>query len=193
MMKNLLLSLLLVTTMAEVVPGGSSSTRSFMSDKTEVAVDLEVSGAEALCQTDDGYVWIGQYSGLTRFDSQEHKTYKSFTEGDNIYDIINVRALEADGNTLYVATNKNVFIYQNYEFSYINVEAGVIRDIALDKENDLLYISSVDKGATLYDIKNKTSSKLPNLETGNVNEIVLDKKEIIIIIKPTLVSLIKLV
>ena len=173
---NLLLSLLLTTTVAETVPSGSSSTRSFMSDKTEVAVDLEVSGAEALCQTDDGYVWIGQYSGLTRFDSQEHKTYKSFTEGDNIYDIINVRALEADGNTLYVATNKNVFIYQNYEFSYINVEAGVIRDIALDKENDLLYISSVDKGATLYDIKNKTSSKLANLDTGNVNEIVLDKK-----------------
>ena len=69
MLQNLLFSLLLVTTLAEAVPSESSSTKSFMSDKTEVAVNLEVSGAEAICQTDDGYVWIAQYSGLTRYDS----------------------------------------------------------------------------------------------------------------------------
>ena len=28
--------------------------KSYMSDKTEIPVDMEVSGAEALCQTDDG-------------------------------------------------------------------------------------------------------------------------------------------
>ena len=44
-------------------------TASYMSNKTEIPVNLEVSGAEALCQTQDGYVWIGQYSGLTRYDS----------------------------------------------------------------------------------------------------------------------------
>ena len=43
---------------------------SYMSDKTEIPVNLEVSGAEAICQTDDGYVWIAQYSGLIRYDSE---------------------------------------------------------------------------------------------------------------------------
>ena len=145
MIKNLFLSLLLATTLAEVIPSTNNSVKSFMSDKTEVAVDLEVSGAEALCQTDDGYVWIAQYSGLTRYDSQEYVTYKSFEENDKKYDIINVRALAADGNTLYVATNKNLFVYKDYQFSYIDIDAGVIRDIALDNENELLYISSVVK------------------------------------------------
>ena len=51
---------------------------SIMGDKAEVPLNLEVSGAEALCQTDDGYVWIAQYSGLTRYDSDEYVTYKSF-------------------------------------------------------------------------------------------------------------------
>ena len=174
MIRNLLFSLLLVTTLAEAIPSESSSTKSFMSDKTEVAVNLEVSGAEAICQTADGYVWIAQYSGLTRYDSTEYVTYKSFTENNTKYDIINVRALAADGNTLYVATNKNLFVYKDYEFSYINVEAGLIRDIALDKENELLYISSVDQGATLYNIKTGLANKLPGLESGSVNDIALD-------------------
>ena len=174
MFKSLFLSLLLVTPLAEALPLEPSSTKSFMSDKTEVAVNLEVSGAEAICQTDDGYVWIAQYSGLTRYDSQEYVTYKSFTEKNITYNIINVRALAADGNTLYVATNKNLFVYKDYEFSFINVEAGVIRDIALDKEHELIYISSVDKGATLYNIKTGTSMKVSGLESGSVNDIALD-------------------
>ena len=144
MFLNLLFSLLLVTTLAESVPSSTSTTKSFMSDKTEVEVDLEVSGAEALCETEDGYVWIAQYSGLTRYDSREYVTYKDFTEDDKKYDIINVRTLAAKGNTLYVATNKNIFVYEDYQFSYINVEAGVIRDLALDEENDLLSACCAD-------------------------------------------------
>ena len=176
MIKNILLSLVLITSFAETVPSGSTSTKTFMSDKTEVAVNLDVSGAEAICQTDDGYVWIAQYSGLTRYDSKEYVTYKSFTEDDKKYNIINVRALAADGNTLYVATNKNLFVYKDYEFSYINIDAGIIRDIALDKEHELLYISSVDKGATLYNINTGYASKVMGLETGNVSDIALDTK-----------------
>ena len=149
---------------------------SFMSDKTEIAVDLEVSGAEALCQTDDGFVWIGQYSGLTRYDSDEYVTYKSFNENGTEYSIINIRGLAADQNTLYVATHKNIFAYKDYQFSYVDIDAGVIKGIVLDEDNDFLYIFSADKGATLYDINNNKSSKLPNLETGNVNDIALDKK-----------------
>lgn len=152
------------------------SMHSFMSDKTEIAVDLEVSGAEALCQTDDGFVWIGQYSGLTRYDSQQYVTYKSFNENGKDYDIINVRALASSGNTLYVATNKNLFVYENYEFSFVDINFGVIKDITLDEDNNLLYICSADEGATLYNINTHQASKLANIETGNVNDLVLDKK-----------------
>ena len=113
---------------------------SFMSDKTEIAVDLEVSGAEALCQTDDGFVWIGQYSGLTRYDSDEYVTYKSFNENGTEYSIINIRGLAADQNTLYVATHKNIFVYKDYQFSYVDIDAGVIKGIVLDEDNDFLEI-----------------------------------------------------
>ena len=85
--------------------------KSYMSDKTEIPVDLEVSGAEALCQTDDGYVWIAQYSGLIRYDSKEFVTFKSVEIDGQSYDLINVRALATKDNVLYVATSNNIFRY----------------------------------------------------------------------------------
>ena len=163
-----------LTASALMTVAGSTSSKSYMSDKTEISVDLEVSGAEAVCQTADGYVWIAQYSGLTRYDSKEYVTYKSFTENGNEYPIINVRALATKDNTLYVATYKNIFIYKDYHFSYVDVDAGTIKGIVLDETNDLLYISSSDNGATVYDFKNNNSYKVPGLETGNVNDIALD-------------------
>ena len=173
-MKKDFFAIFALTISALTTIAASASSKSYMSDKTEISVDLEVSGAEAVCQTADGYVWIAQYSGLTRYDSKQYVTYKSFNENGNEYSIINVRALATKDNTLYIATYKNIFIYKDYQFSYVDVDAGTIKDIVLDETNNLLYISSSDSGATVYDFNNNSASKLPGLETGNVNDIALD-------------------
>ena len=86
----------------------SVNAESYLSDKTEIPINLEVSGAEALCQTDDGFVWIAQYSGLTRYDSKDFVTYKSFEEDGKTYNIINVRSLATKDNVLYVGTSTHV-------------------------------------------------------------------------------------
>lgn len=172
-MKNILLSFPLLFLTLGITAAGPN-TRSFMSDKTEIPVDLEIAGAEALCQTDDGFVWIAQYSGLTRYDSKEYVTYKNFTDGDKEYSIVNVKALASEGNTLYIATNNNVFVHKDHKFSCIEGDFGIVRDIELDAVNDLLYVSSIDKGLTLYDINNDTFSKLPLYESGSVYDVALD-------------------
>ena len=138
-MKTLLLLFSLLPSFLGNVALDAAPTRSFMSDKTEVPVNLEVSGAEAISQTDDGFVWIGQYSGLTRYDSKEFVTYKSFVEDGVEHSVINVKALASKGTTLYVATTDEVFAYQNYEFSCLKADFGIIKDIILDETNDLLY------------------------------------------------------
>ena len=175
-MKNFFLLLALLPSIIGGTAEAVSSTESFMSDKTEVSVNLEVSGAEALCQTDDGYVWIAQYSGLTRYDSKEYVTYKSFIENGKEHSIINARSLAVNHNTIYIATSENVFIYDNYQFSYVDVDAGAIRDIVLDDVHNLLYIASSNKGATIYDLNNNSYVKMPHAESGNVNDIALDIK-----------------
>ena len=156
-----------------------ASAESYLSDKTEVPINLEVSGAEALCQTDDGFVWIAQYSGLTRYDSKEFITYKEFSEDGNKYDIINVRALATKNNVLYIGTSTSVYCYENNKFTNTNVNCGSITDIQLDKANDALYICSND-GLYIYNVQNKTNSLVEETKDQEVTDVALDASRIII-------------
>ena len=147
---------------------------SYMSNKTEIPVDLEVSGAEAICQTEDGYVWIAQYSGLTRYDSKEFVTYKSFEYDGQEYSVINVRALAAEGDTLYIGTSEHIYVYKDYHFEPLLMDPGVVTGIVLDEEKDLLYISTQDNGGIIYDIMKGTKTTIPGSDGKYVRDIALD-------------------
>ncbi len=151
----------------------------YLSDKTEILIELDVAGAETLCQTDDGFVWIGQYSGLTRYDSSEFVTFKNFEENGVNYDIINVRALAQKNNILYIVTNKNVFKYENNKFSVINLDLSkasssdvIFYDIEVASDVSLLYISS-NRGLIIYDYDTKFSYIDENTIDKNVNDVAL--------------------
>ena len=153
----------------------SVSAESYLSDKTEIPINLEVSGAEALCQTDDGFVWIAQYSGLTRYDAKDFVTYKSFEEDGKTHNIINVRSLATKDNVLYVGTSTGVYLYENNKFSNAKVDCGAITEIELDQENDLLYISA-DNGLYVYDCKGKTSSVIEATIDKSISDVAIDAK-----------------
>ena len=173
-MKKKLIIFIFIFIFAITVSVSDVFSASYMADKTEIPVDLEVSGAEALCQTDDGYVWIAQYSGLTKYDSKEFITYKHFTENDKTYDIINVRDLATKNNVLYVATSANLFKYEDDKFSYLNAEPGIIKDIELDKTNDVIYIATQDNGLMAYDIKTDSTKIIENTEKVAVDDVAVD-------------------
>ena len=143
---------------------GQTARASYMSNKTEIPVNLEVSGAEALCQTEDGYVWIAQYSGLTRYDSREFVTYKNFQYNGQEYNIINVVALAARGNVLYVATSDHLYVHRNDHFEPLAAPDGVITDLVLDEKSDRLYICTRENGGIIYDIAAGTESIVPGTE-----------------------------
>ena len=172
-MKKLLISIFLLLIIFLSFGVAKVSAESYLSDKTEIPINLEVSGAEALCQTDDGFVWIAQYSGLTRYDSKEFVTFNSFSENGVNYDIINARALATKNNVLYVATSANIYKYENNKFYYIDVKCGSITDIQLDKENDLLYISSGD-GLYVYDISSGSSRVVEATNGESITDTAID-------------------
>ena len=165
-MKKRILHLMLacLVLLAAFFAFGQTARASYMSNKTEVPVNLEVSGAEALCQTEDGYVWIAQYSGLTRYDSKEFVTYKNFQFNGQEYNIINVAALAAKGNVLYVATSDHLYVYKDYHFEPLFEVNGFITDIVLDEKSDLLYICTRESGGIVYDIAAGTESTIPGTE-----------------------------
>ena len=66
---------------------------------------LPTSEANAIAQTDDGFIWIGSYAGLIRYDG------KTFERIDEDTPISNVRALFTDShNRLWIGTNDAGFL-----------------------------------------------------------------------------------
>ena len=146
-----------------------------MGDKTEIPVNLEVSGAEALCQTDDGFVWIAQYSGLVRYDSKDFKNFKSFEYKGEEHSVLNVRFLAKKHNTLFIATSNEILILENEVFSMVDYEFAEIQDLVFDDLNDLLYIST-KKGALTYNVLTKVVKEIEITKDSSISDIALDVK-----------------
>ncbi len=172
MKRYLLLALTCLILLSALGPEALAA--SYMSNKTEIPVNLEVSGVEAICQTEDGYVWIAQYSGLTRYDSKEFVVYKNFEYDGQEYAVINVRALVAEGSTLYVGTSEHVFVYKDNHFEPLIVKAGLVTEMVLDDRNELLYIATQNNGGIVYDLAAGTKSSIPGTEGKIVRDIALD-------------------
>ena len=132
---------------------------SYLSDKAEIPVALENTGARSICQTDDGYIWIGQFAGLNRYDSKELVTFNEYTYKNEVYVLENVRVLVQYKNKLFIVSSIGLSLYYNHKFTKIDFDNNpTINDLAFDS-NGLLYISSSNG---LYSL---------NIDTLKINKI----------------------
>lgn len=85
---------------------------------------LDSTSANAVVQTSDGYIYIGTYTGLYRYDG------KNFTLIDTDKGINNVRALFIDSrDRLWVGTNDNgAAVYDNGELRFYGRKDGLSSD-----------------------------------------------------------------
>lgn len=142
--------------------------KEYLSDKKETLYDVNsgllTGKANAICQTDDGYIWIGQYAGLTRYDS---KDFVTITEIDD-YDLTGIINLRAVGNTLFIGSEKGFFIKNgNDEIEKIELsaEVQVVKDIEIFNNTALI---ATPAGLYQYDIE---SQELTIINELNVTEI----------------------
>lgn len=84
---------------------------------------LPTSGANAVLQTSDGYIWIGGYGGLVRYDGREFLNYSMLDSG---LTSSGIRALFEDSRgRLWVGTNdKGVFLYEGGRFTACTMPEG---------------------------------------------------------------------
>ncbi len=150
---------------------------SYLSDKAETPVALNNTGARSICQTDDGFVWIGQFAGLNRYDSKELVSFNSYqnSSGEEVT-IENVRLLANYGNTLFLVCSCGLLKYENNKFIEINFGGETPNISNLIIKNDKLYICSIN-GLHIYDIKtNKLEHDSDHYE--NVASIAINDKKI---------------
>lgn len=100
---------------------------------------LPTSEANAVVQTEDGYIWIGSYGGLVRYDGNEFKNYSITGE----FPAAGIRTLFSDqDNRLFIGTNdQGVFYYEKGEFQACSSPESTkfqsIRCFAMGKENEI--------------------------------------------------------
>ena len=119
----------------------------------------------AIAQSDDGYIWIGTYSGLYRYDGA------NFTHMNIDPDISNVTSLFVDSqNRLWIGTNDNgvaCYVIQKDKISYYTTAEGLssdaIRCICEDDQHNI-YVGTVSYLSVITsDNKVHTYDNFPNI------------------------------
>lgn len=111
---------------------------------------LPTSDANAIAQTGEGFLWIGSYAGLIRYDGN------TFDRIDSTDGIANVRCLFVDSHDcLWIGTNDSgVFLMKQGEFRKWDKADGLrsvsIRAIAED-ENGFVYVAGAAAGIAVID------------------------------------------
>jgi len=141
---------------ADVINGG---------DYVPIVYDSEnkMSSSEAndIVQTPDGYIWVGSYAGLYRYDGRK------FTMMGKKQNITNVTELYVDSlGRLWVGTNDSgLAIYENKEFRLYGIDDGLdansIRSVSEGEEGEI-FIGTTGKMSVLY--PDGTMKKLMTLE-----------------------------
>lgn len=118
---------------------------------------LPTSEANAIVQSHDGFIWIGGYSGLIRYNGNEFYRFPSSTG------ISSVVCLYVDSHgRLWIGTNDSgVALMENDTFRFYNKKDGLrsysIRSISEDKEGNILLattigVSYIDNDLVLHNI-----------------------------------------
>ncbi|MCR4955399.1 MAG: response regulator [Lachnospiraceae bacterium] len=121
---------------------------------------LPTSEANCIMGSDDGYVWIGGYSGIIKYDGVEFKRLDSadgLTNGRYLYE-------DSDGR-IWVATNDNgVVVIDGNKSTHFTKEDGLnsssIRAFAEDKKGNIYIgttagINYVDRSMNLFTVDDK--------------------------------------
>ncbi len=101
------------------------------------------SEANTICETDDGYIWIGSYAGLTRYDGQR---FEFIREGG----LVNVVSMMVDSRgRLWIGTNDaGIARYENGRYTYFSVKDGLpsnsVRCFAEDGAGNI-YVGTSDR------------------------------------------------
>ena len=113
---------------------------------------LPTSEANAIAETDEGFIWIGSYSGLIRYDGN------TFERIDSTTGITSVVSLCVDSkNRLWIGTNDNgVAVMEKGEYKHYSDVEGLksssIRSIAEDPEGNIFIATTHGLGMVDADL-----------------------------------------
>jgi ligand-binding sensor domain-containing protein/signal transduction histidine kinase len=77
-----------------------------------------------LAQTQDGYLWVGTWFGVARFDGVRFTVFDKFNTPELVNDAINALAVDSEG-TLWIGTADGLLSYRNHHFQRLTSADGL--------------------------------------------------------------------
>lgn len=109
-----------------------------------------------IAETDSKQLWVGNGIGLWRLNHSTHELERIVSEKIDF----TVNALLADGETLYIGTDKGLYIQAGGQFTHVPIDKNMlaacnrIMDICLSEDKDVLWMATV-QGLYAYSLKSK--------------------------------------
>ncbi|MBQ7756664.1 MAG: hypothetical protein IJ401_05130 [Oscillospiraceae bacterium] len=121
----------------------SIDTDNFVEEIYDNSNGMVSSEANVICETDDGYIWVGSYAGLSRYDGNQ---FEFVLEGG----LVNVVGMMTDDKgRLWIGTNDaGIARYENGKYTYFTEKDGLptdsIRCFAQDSKGNV-YVGTSGK------------------------------------------------
>lgn len=118
----------------------------YLIDSYSTADGLPQNSILSIVQTDDGYLWMGTYEGLVRYNGLDFETFNK----KNVSNIKNnsISSLCKDSkNRLWIGTPDGLICYRNEKFVRYSVEDGLVGNFILkiyEDSNKKIWIGTTD-------------------------------------------------
>lgn len=143
----------------------------------------------AIYQDNLGYMWIGTYSGLHRYDGIEFHIYSAGSDTNSISDNYIGEIYEDSHNNLWIGTGRGVVKYnrETDDFDRFELptdiltgsgESTLVNTITEDN-NNILWVSASGKGLYYFDRVNREFIQHQTLANISVNSITVDEQNIL--------------
>ena len=147
--------------------------------KITISDGLAHNGVSCVLEDSKGFLWIGTYQGINKYDGNKLITYKN-TIDLNILTSNRVRSISEDkSGDLWIGTDEGLTIYSYSQEKFLKVYSNklknketngpIIRSIYISKKNNLTYCLTEGSGILVFDDKYQLVDRLFNaIDTSEI-------------------------
>ena len=131
------------------------------SKKITISEGLAHNGVTSILKDSKGFLWVGTYGGINKYDGYKVTIYKNNLERE-VLTSNRVRTIAEDAKkNLWIGTDKGITIYKTSQEKFIklttntsnskNFEEPIIRKVFINNKSDKIYCLTERKGVLIFD------------------------------------------
>jgi ligand-binding sensor domain-containing protein len=128
-----------------------------------------------IIQDKKGFIWLGSFDGLVRFDGTRFLVYN---KGNLLSTNYAVAIADDENGNLWIGTDQGLMVYRNGKFINLadSTHAFFIESLCIDEKHQKIWLGSRNGGLFTYDMVSNTYTQVENSgEKDIINDFLKDK------------------